>query len=132
MPSNHGKIPKQLEKAVIRLECGEGRTKLLLITKQIGSDWIAHITGGEAHVGAIGVGVYDKLTNIASSSVLTITGHREDSIAKVEAERISKATQSVTVLIVGIHLENITGKEIVLVNKNAELLVDMLLAKIKI
>jgi hypothetical protein len=123
-----GKPP---EKSVISLEYGKGRTKLSFVAKRVGDDWVACMIGGKAHVGAVGVGVYDEISGRASSSVITLAGHRDDRIAKEGAERISKHTKSATVLIVGIHVENITEKEISMIIKNSEHLVGMFLEKLK-
>ena len=122
---------KPRKKSGICLEYGNGRTKLSLVANQVGDDWVISMFGGEAHVGAVGVGVYDATSGKASSSVITLAGHRDDRIAKEGAERFSKHTRSATVLIVGIHVENIAEKEISTIVKNSEHLLTMLLVKLK-
>ena len=93
MFSFRGGRGKPPEKLVISLECGKGRTRLSLVAKQVEDDWVICIIGGKAHVGAVGVGVYDDTSGKASSSVITLAGHRDDRIAKEEAE-IANRTKS--------------------------------------
>jgi hypothetical protein len=85
---------------------------LVLEWKNTGEDYVASLTGGDEHVGAVGVGFYDKESNRASSSVVTTPGHRETEIALNGAKAFSKACKSTSVFIVGIHLDNITLDEI--------------------
>ncbi|MCL7410283.1 MAG: hypothetical protein P1P69_01920 [Methanosarcinaceae archaeon] len=89
-----------------------GRTELILEQKQIGNDHVITLTGGEGHVGAVAVGVFDEKNGSASASVITSPGHREEGIALENALRISEVTKTATVFIVGIHLDNITKDEI--------------------
>ncbi len=131
MSSTCGQKGKSRKKSVIDLEYGEGRTKISLVANQVEDDWVIRLLGGKAHVGAVGVGVYDATSGRASSSVITLAGHRDDRIAKEGAERISKHTRSATVLIVGIHVKNITEKEISAIIKNSEHLLTIFVGKLK-
>ncbi|MBP1908007.1 hypothetical protein [Methanolobus bombayensis] len=85
---------------------------LVLEWKNVGDDYVASLTGGDEHVGAVGVGSYDQESNRASSSVITTPGHRETEIALNGAKEFSKACKATSVFIVGIHLDNITLDEI--------------------
>nr|WP_321496631.1 hypothetical protein [uncultured Methanolobus sp.] len=85
---------------------------LLLEWKRTGDDYVASLTGGDEHVGAVGVGFYDHDSKRASSSVITTPGHRETEIALNGAKVFSKACKATSVFIVGIHLDNITLDEI--------------------
>ncbi|MDY6965043.1 MAG: hypothetical protein SVM80_03615 [Halobacteriota archaeon] len=114
---------------MINLEYGEGRCKLYLHAFRMGEDYVVDILGEGAHVGAIGVGCYDTVDSRASSSVITMTGHRDDRIAKDGAERISKNTKKTTVLIVGIHLDDITEEEISTIMENSKHIIDIFLEK---
>ncbi|ETA67670.1 MAG: hypothetical protein PWQ51_1212 [Methanolobus sp.] len=85
---------------------------LVLEWKKTGDDYVASLTGGDEHVGAVGVGFYDPESKRASSSVITSPGHRETEIALNGAKEFSKACKATSVFIVGIHLDNITLDEI--------------------
>jgi hypothetical protein len=116
--------------ALISLGYGEGRTKLSLAANRVGEDYVIYILGEGEHIGAIGIGVYDDIGGRTSSSVITIAGHRDDRIAKREAERVSRHTKHVTVLVAGVHLDRITEDEISTIIKNSERLIDMFLERI--
>ena len=89
-----------------------GRAKLVLDQKQVGNDHVLTLTGGEGHVGAVAVGLFDEKSARASASVITLPGHRDEGIALDGARRVSEITKAATVFIVGIHLDNITKGEI--------------------
>jgi hypothetical protein len=85
---------------------------LVLEWKKTGEDYVASLTGGDEHVGAVGIGFYDKESKRTSSSVITTPGHRETEIALNGAKAFSKACKATSVFIVGIHLDNIKLSEI--------------------
>ena len=89
-----------------------GRTELILEHKHVGNDHVITLTGGEEHVGAVAIGLFDKKSGRASASVISLPGHRDDGIALDSARRVSEVTKAATVFIVGIHLDNITKDEI--------------------
>ena len=89
-----------------------GRAELVLDQKQVGNDHVLTLTGGEEHVGAVAVGMFDDKSMRASASVISLPGHRDEGIALDGARRVSEITKAATVFIVGIHLDNITKGEI--------------------
>lgn len=95
---------------MISLEKTKGRLNLRLEARRLGSDLSVAITGGGIHVGAVGVGTVQG--NLASSSVITVPGHRDDRIAKEAAERLSKDLGCNCVVVAGVHYEEITVDEI--------------------
>ncbi len=103
-----------------------GRLSLILDWKKAGNDYIVTLTGGEVHVGAVGVGFYDRSSGRASSSVITNPGHRETDIALLGAKVFSEASKSAAVFMVGIHLDNITKKEIEEIVSVSEEMIDEL------
>ncbi len=89
-----------------------GRAELILDAKKLGDDYLLTLMGGKEHAGAVAVGVFDEKSRRASSSVISLPGHREEQIALQGARHVSKATRQTTVFIVGIHLDDITPEEI--------------------
>ena len=89
-----------------------GRAELVLDAKKLGDDYLLTLTGGKEHAGAVAVGSFDEKSQRASSSVISLPGHREEQIALQGARHVSKATRQTTVFIVGIHLDDITPEEI--------------------
>ncbi|TGC11116.1 prenylated flavin chaperone LpdD [Methanolobus halotolerans] len=109
-----------------RVERTIGRTTLLLEWDKLGEDYLASLTGGTAHIGAVALGIFDRESGSASSSVLTVPGHREDRIVLHGARKLSKASRSSTVLVAGIHVDNIVLKEIEKIITVSEEMIDEL------
>ena len=83
------------------------RIEITLEVKKLGEDYLLTLTGGKEHAGAVAVGLFDEKNRRASSSVLTLPGHREEQLALDSARRVSKETGKTSVVIVGIHVDNI-------------------------
>ncbi len=100
---------------------------------EIGSDLLVAVYGGEKpHVGAIAVSIpRPSLANAekcsASVSVFTLTGHKEDDLAKMMAEKLAAALNRVTVLTAGIHVDNITPEGIKIIEENTGMILERLL-----
>jgi hypothetical protein len=84
----------------------------MLEAKKIGDDYLLTLTGGREHVGAVAIGSFDEKSQRASSSVITMPGHREEQLALAGARQVSRATKKITVFIAGIHQDNISPEEI--------------------
>ncbi len=87
-----------------------GRLAVSLKAVDIGNDLLVVITGGRAHIGATAVGI--KTEGIATASVITTPGHREDRVVKDAAEKLAKKLDKTVVVVSGIHYDNITKDEI--------------------
>ena len=102
---------------------GSGRTIVNLLAQALGDNLTVFIYNKNAHIGAVAVGEYDHRENRASTSVITRLGHKDDVIAQKAAYLISKQTKRPSCVIVGVHLDNITGEEIQKLLDNADSLV---------
>ena len=109
------------------LTSGEGRTKVNLLGNNMGSDLVVLIYNENAHIGAVAVGEYDHEQKRASVSVITRVGHKDDAIAHKAAYLISKSIKKPVCVIAGIHLDNITQKEIDKILTNSEIAVKELI-----
>lgn len=89
-----------------------GKVEIVLDAKKVGEDYLLTLTGGEEHVGAVAVGLFDEKSQRSSSSVITMPGHREEYLALDGARQVSRATRKTSVLVVGIHQDNISPEEI--------------------
>lgn len=89
-----------------------GRIEIILEAKKIGEDCLLTLTGGREHVGAVAIGLFDEKSQRASSSVITLPGHREEQLALQGARQVSRATKKTTVFVAGIHQDNINPEEI--------------------
>jgi hypothetical protein len=97
-----------------------GRIEIVLEAKNIGNDYLLTLTGGREHVGAVATGFFDEKSQRASSSVITMPGHREEQLALQGARQVSRATKKTTVFVAGIHQDNIRPEEITDVVSAAE------------
>ena len=89
-----------------------GRIEISLEAKKIGEDYLLTLTGGREHVGAVAIGLFDENSQRASSSVITMPGHREEQLALNGAKQVSRATRKTSVFVAGIHQDDITPEEI--------------------
>lgn len=91
---------------------GTGRTEVRLSARYLGSALIVTIYNDNAHLGAVAVGDYDHKEDRAYSSVITLTGHRDDEIAKKQAHAIARHTKKPVCVIAGVHVDEVTKDEI--------------------
>lgn len=105
---------------MFRITKKASRIEIVLEVKKLGEDFLLTLTGGEEHAGAVAVGLFDEKSGRASSSVLTLPGHREEQLALDSAKRVSKATGKTSVVVVGIHVDNISLEEIKEIISTAE------------
>jgi len=89
-----------------------GKIEIVLDAIRIGEDYLLTLTGGEEHIGAVAIGLFDEKSQRASSSVVTMPGHREEYLALQGARQVSRATKKTSVFVVGIHQDNISPEEI--------------------
>lgn len=80
----------------------------------MGNDWNISIFGGDSpHIGAVAIGIprpslqHPDQTS-SSTSVITVTGHKEDDLARKAASYLSSRLNSVVTVSAGIHLNNIS------------------------
>lgn len=85
---------------------------------KMGTNWNISIYGGDiSHIGAVAIGIprlslEDKNKISSSVSVITVTGHKEDSIVQNAAKIISSKLNTTVVVCCGIHIKNITFEDI--------------------
>ena len=94
-------ITKELERIVLTLK-----------VEEVGDDFYAMLTGGKVHIGAAALAFYDSKADQAICSVLSVFGHRETDIALDGADRLCNHTKKTVLFSAGIHLDNISRKEI--------------------
>lgn len=123
-------------KKKMQLTLGEGRTKIHLEAVSCGDDLVVVITGGEKpHIGAAVLAVpcntigYEN-TQSASANVLVVQGHREDELARKCALLLSKTLHKTILLSCGIHSDNGSETEILVLIENMERIISAYIAKI--
>ncbi len=83
----------------------------------LGDDLLVVLSGGERHIGAIGMAeprpsMRDPLRTSSTSSVFTYRGHREDVIVKEISEFLSKEMGRRVVVVAGLHWKDLPPEAI--------------------
>jgi len=108
MSFGHGEAPHRVEAAVVF--CGP--------------DISVCFGGGEAHhIGAVALGIprpslADSSTPSASASVLCVTGHKEDQLARVAALELATLLGCRVNVTAGLHVDGATAEDIRLLDEN--------------
>lgn len=99
--------------ATIEISRASGAITIQVRALRSGSDLAVVINGGDrAHIGAVALSQpRPSLKNngdiSASTSVLTLLGHKEDEIARASAHRIASVLNTTVTVACGIHIDNI-------------------------
>jgi hypothetical protein len=102
----------------IAISIKEGRFKLEASVRALGPDLLVAVWGGtHPHIGAVALALprpslRDKKKTSATSSVLTLLGHKEDGTAKMISETLAAALKRNVVVTVGIHWDHLKAEEI--------------------
>ncbi|WP_415714286.1 hypothetical protein [Maridesulfovibrio sp.] len=104
---------------MIRIEKTTPRFTLTMAIERMGKDLNVSLYGGDGpHIGAVALavpyaGLRDSERLDASVSVLTVTGHKEDELARKIAHVLATVFNCSVSVSCGIHLENAVKQEIV-------------------
>ncbi len=115
---------------------GEGRLRVCASALPAGADLVISITGGsQPHVGAVAIAqprpsLRNSALTSATSSVITLCGHKDDVVARQAAERLARALGCVAVVSAGIHLEEASEADLAQLLSNATRCVESLLARL--
>jgi len=115
---------------------GEG-FKIYGFVQKLGKDLLISIWGGpQPHIGAVGMATpRPSLKNAkrwsATSSNFTFLNHKEDLLVKKVSERIASRTQAHVVVTAGLHWDNLSLREITLIERLASKIGDLILKKLK-
>lgn len=85
--------------------------------QRIGNDILLSVWGGEAHIGAVAMAeprasLSDPEKVSSTVSVHCYTGHKEDDLVKKAAEQIASAFSARTVVVAGLHWDDLTEHEV--------------------
>lgn len=102
---------------------------------RIGRDLLIAVYGGtQPHIGAVGIahprpGLKNPETISATSSVYTVTGHKEDTVVKMMAEKIASSLNQMVVVTAGIHWDNLDAEGIKQVMVSCKKLTETIISK---
>lgn len=114
------------------LSHGEGRMRAEAVVVMCGEDMSACIGGGDApHIGAVALGIpraslSDPAARSASASVLCVTGHKEDDLARTAALELATASGRRVCVCAGVHIDHATPPEIEELTENCLALIQEL------
>lgn len=115
----------------------DGPFRLQAMVALIGNDLLVSIWGGtHPHVGAVALALprpslKDKKKTSATSSVLTVLGHKEDQTVKAVSETLSAFFKKNTVVTAGIHWDNLKAEEIKVIMGLTEKLTQKIIDKVQ-
>lgn len=113
----------------------EGRFKLEALMVSVGPDLLVAVWGGtHPHIGAVALALprpslQDRRKTSATSSVLTLLGHKEDVTAKAVSESLTAALKRNVVVTAGIHWDNLKPEDIGAINELTRKLIGKILEK---
>lgn len=122
---------------VVRAASGEGRLRVEAVAVVAGRDLVVTIFGGSGpHVGAVALAqARPSLTGSgetsATSSVLTLLGHKDDVVAREAADKLAAALGCTVVVTAGLHVDQAGEAEIATLATAAGECVEELLAQLK-
>lgn len=115
----------------------QGRVNIRMEVVSMGDDYCLIITGGDRpHLGAVALStprpsLADPEQVSASTSVLTLVGHKEDEVARKIGHQFAARLNCQVVVACGVHLDNITRDELVMMGQMLDELAGELLNKLK-
>ena len=119
------------------VEAGRGRCRLWG-TAIVTTDGLAvTLVGGERpHVGAVAVGIpRPSLARpgrwSATTSVVAVTGHRDDELARPLAHELARRLGQTAVVVAGVHIERGRARDFRRVFRNAERALDAILVEVE-
>lgn len=110
---------KKVENMTVRVSVGEGKYRVEGIGIIVeGKGLVILILGGESpHIGAVALAIprpslKDPRKLSATVSVLTLSGHKDDEIARPISENVAKNLNQVTVTVAGVHIDEASDQDI--------------------
>lgn len=117
----------------MKLEREYRNLKVTLEARWIGDDLVTTIYGGDSpHVGGVSVATLSQSEHrgvpTVSVSTISVPGHKEYVLSNPLAERICRELRCTVTLILGIHVDDATSKDISAVSSLAEELITEMLS----
>ncbi len=101
----------------------------------LGRDVVVMISGGKEHIGAVGISIprpslKDSNKISSSTSVFTRISHKEDEVVKKMGDKIASKTNRFTIVIAGIHFDNLSEIEIERIISKCDEIADKLIKEL--
>ncbi|HSB05537.1 MAG TPA: hypothetical protein VLK23_10100 [Thermodesulfobacteriota bacterium] len=120
-----------------KVEISKGPFRIHGHIQELGQDLLVSIWGGtKPHIGAVGVAIPRPSLRgprkwSATSSNFTFVGHKEDILVKKISERLASQLKTNVVVIAGIHWDDISNKEIKVIENLTEKLQNQILRRLR-
>lgn len=80
------------------------------------------VTGGKDHIGAVSLAVprpslLDQKRLSATSSILTMLGHKEDELVKYVSEKMASSTGRNIVVVAGVHYDDLSLRDLKIIRE---------------
>lgn len=118
------------------VSASSGRFEISAQVLEMGDDCLVAVWGGtRPHIGAVGMAqvrpsLRDPSKPSATSSVFTFVGHKEDVVAKMLAEELSRRLERNTVVAAGIHWDNLSEEDIGAISGLSRVILEKILEKV--
>jgi len=114
---------------------GAGRFVITARVYLIGRDILVLLSGGFDHIGAIGMAqprssLRDAHKISSTGSVFTLLGHKEDDLAKSMSEEIAQGLNRKTIVVAGLHWNEITDQDLQLIVTICEEITETIISRI--
>ncbi|MDK2881090.1 MAG: gallate decarboxylase subunit [Clostridia bacterium] len=109
----------------LEVAVGEGRHRLVCTAVLAGEDVTVVVSGGDRpHVGAVAMAVprpslKDPNKTSATASVLAVTGHKDDELARAISLRLAAELSRLVVVVAGVHVDGADEDDIKKITANA-------------
>ncbi|MEJ5293210.1 MAG: hypothetical protein WHS82_06395 [Candidatus Methanosuratincola sp.] len=111
----------------VKASFGEGRYRVFAEAIQAGDDILVFIGGGDRpHIGG-----FSWASPSASPASFSIPFHKDFVVSHQVSEKVSRATGKRCLAVAGIHVENATRDEIVILVRNSLICTDILIDTIR-
>jgi hypothetical protein len=122
---------------VIRFDISE-REDCFEVFAQIslmGNDLLVVLSGGNAHIGAIGMAaprpsLRDSKKISATSSVFTYVGHKEDVVVRAMSEGLARRLNKKVVVVAGIHWDGLKMEEVEIIVELCDRILKRIIKKV--
>ena len=121
----------------VSIEVGRGRCRLWGTAVVTARGVSVTLVGGERpHVGAVAIGIPRPSLarggrQSATTSVVTVTGHKDDELARPLAHELARRLGQTAVVVAGVHIERPRARDFERIFRNAERALDAILVGVR-
>jgi hypothetical protein len=121
----------------VSVETGRGRCRLWGTAVVTAGGVALTLVGGERpHVGAVAIGIPRPSLarpgrQSATTSVVTVTGHKDDELARPLAQELASRLGQPAAVVAGVHIERPRARDFERVFRNAKRALDAILAEVQ-